>query len=76
MKQYCRYCSHLCTGNGIWCGERQKELSEGYTKRPNTCKQFCFVDIDAYDLVSHYTPRQKRYDEMEDAYQEHLDIYA
>ena len=60
MKQYCRYCAHLVTGNGIYCEERQKELAETSTKRVNNCKSFDFNPIDAYDLTQYYKPREKK----------------
>ena len=63
MKQYCRYCSALVAGNGIWCDIRQRELSEGYTKRPNNCNHFDFNEIDAYDLEKRYKPRAEKKDD-------------
>lgn len=57
MKQYCRYCNNLVTGNGIWCSERQTELSEAYTKTINHCKDFEFNEIDAYDERKIYKSR-------------------
>lgn len=57
MNQYCRYCSALTTGNGIWCEARKTTLPEPYTKRKNFCIDFEFCEIDAYDLDHKYTPR-------------------
>ena len=48
MKQYCRYCAYLVTGNGTYCEAHEKELSDNYAKRANTCKDFSFCRIDAY----------------------------
>lgn len=48
MKQYCRYCAYLVTGNGTYCEAREEELSDNYAKRVNTCKDFSFCRIDAY----------------------------
>lgn len=59
MNQYCRYCIHLATGNGIWCGKHEKVLSESYTKVPNRCKDFDFCEIDAYGENQRYRPRSK-----------------
>ena len=58
MAQYCRYCIHLATGNGIWCGKHEKILSESYAKCPNRCKDFDFCEIDAF-MENHrpYRPR-------------------
>ncbi len=60
MTQYCRYCSSLVTGNGIYCESRNMELGERYTKRPNRCPAFDFNEIDAYDLDRRYRPRRKK----------------
>jgi hypothetical protein len=60
MKQYCRYCSHLCTGNGIWCDAKQKILSESTTKSVNHCKDFDFCEIDAYFETDGYKERSER----------------
>lgn len=48
MKQYCRYCTWLCIGNGIWCNQRSKELSESYTKHQNKCTDYDNCNIDVY----------------------------
>lgn len=56
----CRYCSHLITGNGIWCEAHQREYSEKYTKTPNNCGDFELNVIDAYDLNRTYQPREAR----------------
>lgn len=59
MKQYCRYCAHLATGNGTWCSEHRKELSDSYAKRTNTCKDFAFCEIDAFgENTKPYQPRE------------------
>ena len=60
MKQYCRYCSHLFTGNGIWCDAKKRELSESTTKTVNNCKLFEFCGIDAYFETDGYQSRQSR----------------
>lgn len=58
MKQYCRYCVHLATGNGTWCSEHRKELSDSYAKHTNTCKDFSFCEIDAFgENQKPYQPR-------------------
>lgn len=48
MAQYCRYCSFLVTGNGIYCTELNKEISEKYAKRVNKCNSFNLNTIDAF----------------------------
>ena len=59
MTQYCRYCAHCVTGNGIFCTERAKEMTERKAKRTNHCPYFAFVKIDAFDYSKEYRPRQK-----------------
>lgn len=60
MKQYCRYCVHLHTGNGIWCDEKQKELAESTAKSANNCKLFEFCEMDAFFETEGYKPRQSK----------------
>lgn len=60
MKQYCRYCSGLVTGNGIYCTFLNKERTEASTKVVNYCKHFEFNEIDAYDLEHKYKPKIKQ----------------
>lgn len=57
MTQYCRYCSNLVTGNGIYCEAKQREFSESYCKSPNRCKLFEFNEMDAFDENRTYKPR-------------------
>lgn len=59
MKQYCRYCAHLYTGNGTWCSEHKKEMSDTTAKRINKCKDFAFCEIDAFfENPNPYRPRK------------------
>lgn len=60
MKQYCRYCCYLCTGNGIWCDEQSREISEAAAKSPNKCHSFAFTPIDAFGNEKEYTPRKPK----------------
>ena len=60
MKQYCRYCTYLVTGNGIYCTLLNRELSERYTKAVNSCGSFELNATDAYDENRTYSPRKKR----------------
>lgn len=48
MKQYCRYCIHLVTGNGIYCTKRNREYTEQYAKSTNNCGDFELNVIDAF----------------------------
>lgn len=60
MRQYCRYCVHLTTGNGIWCEERHKSMTEAACKTTNNCKKFEFCEIDAFDENQKpYKPREE-----------------
>ena len=61
MVQYCRYCDHLCTGNGIWCSAKQKEIAESTAKSTNHCKLFSFNSIDAFFETGEYKPREKKF---------------
>lgn len=60
MKQYCRYCCHLCTGNGIYCGEQQRIMSEAAAKSTNRCHSFAFNPIDAFDMDKGYKQREPK----------------
>ena len=65
MKQYCRYCVNLVTGNGIYCEARNVELTERYTKRANICPLWDLNEIDAYDLNRRYKPRTKKPEQLD-----------
>lgn len=60
MKQYCRYCAYLVTGNGTYCTAHEKEISDSYAKHVNTCKDFDFCEMDAYCETSGYKPKNTR----------------
>lgn len=58
MKQYCRYCIHLVTGNGIYCTKRNREYTEQYAKSTNNCGDFELNVIDAFfENERGYQPR-------------------
>lgn len=58
MRQYCRYCVNLVTGNGIYCTKKEKELSESFCMGKNFCKDFEFCETDAFGYNPRpYTPR-------------------
>lgn len=65
MAQYCRYCSYLYTGNGIWCEKHDREMSESQAKHTNNCRDFDFLSIDAFDTNKEYHPQPKREDPFE-----------
>ena len=59
MKQYCRYCAYLATGNGTWCAAHEREMSDSAAKRLNRCKDFDFNEIDAFfGNPNPYRPRE------------------
>lgn len=60
VKHQCRFCSHLVTGNGIWCYAHQRCYSEAYTKRKNECKEFEFNPIDAWFINDYTEPVEPR----------------
>ena len=58
MKQYCRYCRWLVTGNGIYCEKRKRTYSESYAKSTNNCGDFELNVIDAFfENERGYQPR-------------------
>lgn len=61
MKQYCRYCGYLVTGNGIWCRRQEREVSEAAAKSTNRCHDFAYNPIDAFgENKKGYIPRAPR----------------
>lgn len=65
-KQYCRYCIHLVTGNGIWCEKRKREYSESYAKSTNNCGDFELNVIDAFfENDKGYQPREEQHSKYE-----------
>lgn len=66
MKQYCRYCCYLVTGNGIYCNKRGKTLSEAAAKAANNCHDFAYNPQDAFmeNEKGYQTrqPKKKQYD--------------
>lgn len=66
MKQYCRYCTWLCTGNGIYCQAKGEAKTEAYAKRPNKCRLFDYANVppelqDAFmENERGYRPRKQK----------------
>ncbi len=59
MAQYCRYCSFLVTGNGVYCTKLNKEISERAAKNTNKCKSFELDPTDAFwENEKGYMPRE------------------
>lgn len=59
MAQYCRYCNNPVTGNGIYCTEKNKTMSESTAKTTNNCKLYVFNHVDAfYENADGYRPRK------------------
>ena len=65
MKQYCRYCAYLVTGNGIYCTARNITMRESTTKCVNHCEDFNFNEIDAFGETNGYKPRRSKNSEIE-----------
>lgn len=57
MKQYCRYCAYLVTGNGIYCTAKNKKMAESTAKSTNHCKEFEFNEMDAFFETDGYKPK-------------------
>lgn len=60
MKQYCRYCANLVTGNGTYCTLKNKIMSDSTAKSANHCKEFEFNEIDAFFETDGYNPRKEK----------------
>ena len=62
MRQYCRYCSHLCAVDACWCEAKGKTLAESTCKSPNRCESFEFNEIDAFDfsMAKAYRPKTEK----------------
>ena len=45
MKQYCRYCVHLITGNGTYCEAHKKELSTTMLNELIPAKILVFAEL-------------------------------
>lgn len=60
MKQYCRYCNNLVTGNGTYCTAKKKTMEDSTAKSVNHCKQFEFNEIDAFAETDGYKPRKAK----------------
>lgn len=66
MAQYCRYCLHLHVNNYPYCDKKDKKMAESSCKKPNSCKDFVFVDCeleyqDAFmENEKGYKPREKK----------------
>ncbi len=61
IRQYCRYCVFLTTGNGIYCAKRKRTYSESYAKSTNNCGDFELNVIDAFgENGKGYQPRETK----------------
>lgn len=61
MKQYCRYCCYLCTGNGIYCSKKKRTISESAAKSVNNCHSFAYNPEDAFfEKEKGYQPRKPK----------------
>ena len=60
MRQYCRYCNNLVTGNGIYCCAKNINIAESTAKSVNRCKEFELNTMDAFFETSGYKPRKTK----------------
>lgn len=60
MKEYCRYCSHCCYGDAIYCEVKNKTMSENTAKSVNHCKDFAFCELDVFDIEKKYKPTKEK----------------
>ena len=60
MKQYCRYCNNLVTGNGTYCTAKNKEIADSTAKAVNHCELFEFNEMDAFFETDGYKPRKAK----------------
>lgn len=60
MKHYCRYCSHCCSGDVVYCEKLKRAMSEDKAKRVNNCKDFEFNEIDVFNPEHTYKERKKK----------------
>ena len=60
MKQYCRYCANLVTGNGTYCTVKNKTMSDNTAKSVNHCNKFKSNEMDAFFETDGYKPRKEK----------------
>ena len=60
MKQYCRYCTHCCYGDVVFCEINNKTMSEEKAKQTNKCKDFIFNEIDVFNPNKKYKPKEEK----------------
>lgn len=59
MKQYCRYCAYMISGDFNYCEVKKKCFSENTIKSVNHCKDFMFNPIDAlFENKNEYKPKK------------------
>lgn len=60
MNQYCRYCAFCIDGDGLYCTDMGKFMSENDIKRSNKCPNFALSDLGDVVTGKKYQPRAKR----------------
>lgn len=60
MNQYCRYCAFCIDGDGFYCEDMGKFLSEKDIKRANRCHNFALSVLGDVVTGKKYQPRAKR----------------
>lgn len=76
MKQYCRYCNNLVTGNGTYCTAHNKEMRDSTAKSLNHCKEFEFNEMDAFFETDGYKPRNPKQSKPKETVFEQLEMVS
>lgn len=65
MTQYCRYCGRACLVDDdlFHCSKKDKIFYGAKAKRPNTCKDFAFIEFDLFNPDKQYSARQGKVDD-------------
>ena len=58
--KYSRYCAFCISGDGYYCTEHEKVLSENQVKRINACKEFSLSELGDVDTGKPYSQREHR----------------
>lgn len=59
MTQYCRYCSHMFSGDGNYCEVKEASFTDKQICSTNKCKDFEYNSIDSL-TGQEYKPRKSR----------------
>lgn len=59
MKQYCRHCAFCFEGDGYFCSDKEKPLTESKIKKVNNCPDFALSELGDVITGKAYKPRVK-----------------